>query len=69
MARRNGGSKVTGMQKEECMYKSDALSQGSVEAAIREWARQYKAAYNTGDADVVGAIDAVDGTHLNTSVF
>ena len=51
------------------MYKSDALSQGSVEAAIRERVRQYEAAYNAGDADAVGAIDAVDGTHLNTSVF
>ena len=34
-----------------------------VEAAVRERVRQYEAAYNTGDADAVAAIYAVDGTH------
>ncbi len=34
-----------------------------VETAIRDRVRQYEAAYNAGDADAVGAIYAVDGTH------
>ncbi len=40
-----------------------ALSQKSVEAAIRERVKQYEAGYNAGDADAVAAIYAVDGTH------
>lgn len=42
---------------------SGALSQESVEAAIRERVKQYELAYNAGDADAVAAIYAVDGTH------
>ncbi len=42
---------------------SGALSQESVEAAIRERVKQYESAYNAGDADAVAAIYAVDGTH------
>jgi uncharacterized protein (TIGR02246 family) len=42
---------------------SGALSQESVETAIRELVKQYEVAYNAGDADAVAAIYAVDGTH------
>jgi uncharacterized protein (TIGR02246 family) len=40
-----------------------APGQQSVEAAIRERVRQYETAYNSGDADALAAIYAVDGTH------
>jgi uncharacterized protein (TIGR02246 family) len=42
---------------------SGALSQESVETAIRERVKQYESAYNAGDADAVAAIYTVDGTH------
>jgi uncharacterized protein (TIGR02246 family) len=42
---------------------SAALSQESVETAIRERVKQYESAYNAGDADAVAAIYTVDGTH------
>jgi uncharacterized protein (TIGR02246 family) len=42
---------------------SVALSQKSVEVAIRERVKQYESAYNAGNADAVAAIYAVNGTH------
>ena len=42
---------------------SGALSQESVEAAVRARVKQYESAYNAGDADAVAAIYSVDGTH------
>jgi uncharacterized protein (TIGR02246 family) len=44
-------------------WASAAPSQDSVEAAIRERVKQYESAYNSGNADAVAAIYAVDGTH------
>jgi len=42
---------------------SPALSQDSVEIAIRERVKQHESAYNSGDAEAVAAIYAVNGTH------
>lgn len=42
---------------------NNAFGQESVEAAIRERVKEYETAYNGGDAEALGAIYAVDGTH------
>lgn len=44
-------------------WASAALSQDSVEVAIRERVKQYESAYNSGDGEAVAAIYAVNGTH------